>query len=400
MSTQPDLTIDRDYLVATLQALVRINSVNPTLSAGGGGEAEIAAYTAAALRDLGLEVTLYDVEPGRPNVVGRLRGSGQGSGRASHGRSLLLNAHMDTVGVDGMTIDPFDPVIRDGRLYGRGSQDMKGSLAAMLAAAKALVDADAPLNRDLLVTAVADEEYASIGSADLVRRPEFHADAAIVTEPTDLTLCRAHRGFIWYQVDTLGRAAHGSRYAEGIDANMRMGRFLAELDLLEQALRQRDPHPLAGPPSLHAATLQGGTELSIYAAHCRLQLERRTIPGETEAQATRELQVILDRLAAADPTFKATLSAFFRRDPFEVAADAPLVGHVAQAAARRLGRPPAHTGQTFWTDAALFAAAGMETLLIGPSGAGLHSAVEWVDLDSVVDLAAILADTILLTVNG
>lgn len=365
--------------------LVRINSTNPSLSPDGAGEAEIGAYVADALNDLGLDVKTYDLGPKRVNVVGKLAGKGDG-------RSLLLNAHMDTVGVAGMT-DPFSAEIRDGKLYGRGAQDMKGSLAAQIAAAKALIDAGVELGGDLWVTAVADEEYLSIGSDDLVK--QVRADAAIVTEPTDLHLCRAHRGFIWYDVETVGRAAHGSRYTEGIDANMRMGRFLAQLDHLEQELRARPPHPLAGPPSLHASRIHGGSEISIYAAHCKLEIERRTIPGETEPQATAELQTIINQLSG-DPTFKATVKSTFLREPFEVAEDAAVVQALHQATTNRLNHPPQHTGQTFWTDAAIMAAAGMETVLIGPIGEGLHSAEEWVDVQSVVDLAAILAETAVL----
>lgn len=376
-------SINRDYVIQTLADMVRINSVNPSLSAGGKGEAEIGAYVAEALGALGLEVTTYELGPNRANVVGILPGRGGG-------RSLLLNAHMDTVGVEGM-VDPFGAAIQDGRLYGRGAQDMKGSLAAMMAAAKALIDAGLALAGDLLITAVADEEYASIGMEHLVKT--VTADAAIVTEPTDLTLCLAHRGFIWYEVEALGRAAHGSRYAEGIDANMRMGRFLAHLDLLEKELRQRTPHPLAGPPSLHAALLHGGTEVSMYAAHSRLTLERRTIPGEEQDQATAELQAIIDHLAAEDPTFRATVRPTFRRDPFEISAQAPIAQSVERAMVKRLGREPAHSGQTFWTDAALLAEVGVDTVLLGPIGQGLHSAEEWVDVQSVIDLAAILAET-------
>ncbi|MBX3058464.1 MAG: ArgE/DapE family deacylase [Anaerolineae bacterium] len=380
------IRIDEEYLVSTLSRLVQINSTNPSLSPDGAGEAEIAAFVAGALRDLGLEVTAWEIAPGRWNVVGRLAGNGR-----SHGRSLLLNAHLDTVGVAGMA-EPFAGAVRDGRLYGRGSQDMKGSLAAMLAAAKALVESGASLAGDVLVTAVADEEHSSIGADDLVAKG-FWATAAIVTEPTELAVCLAHRGFIWYDVDTFGRAAHGSRYREGIDANMHMGRFLAELAKLEAALRARPSHPLVDVPSLHAATLHGGTELSVYAAHCRLQMERRTVPGETVASATAELQAIIDRLSAADPTFRATVTPTFSRPPFAVNETADIVQAATQAAETRLGRKPDVIGQLFWTDAAIFAAAGMETMLIGPTGHGLHSAEEWVDLASVVDLAAILADT-------
>ena len=376
------ITIDQDYIINTLTNIVKINSVNPGLTPEGQGEAEIAAYVTDNLSSIGLETKTYEVEPGRVNAVGRLKGSGSG-------RSLLLNAHLDTVGVEGMVGDPFGAEIQAGKLYGRGAQDMKGSLAAMMGAAKALVDAGIKLGGDLFITGVADEEFASIGTQNLLKH--VTADAAIVTEPTDLQLCRAHRGFIWYDVETIGRAAHGSRYDEGIDANMRMGRFLGLLDNLEQELRQRPEHPILGTPSLHAARLQGGSEVSIYAAHCLLQIERRTVPGEPEPQITAELQTIIDQLADTDPTFKATVQPKFERDPFEIGPEAEIVNALENAIEGHLAQVSPHIGATFWTDAAFFAAAGIETALIGPIGGGLHSKEEWVEIQSVVDLATILA---------
>jgi acetylornithine deacetylase len=375
--------IDESYLTRTLIDLVRIDSSNPSLTPGAPGEAAIGAYLAAALAALGLDVTTHPLGPNRVNVVGIRRGRGGG-------RSLLWNGHMDTVGVQGMAA-PFAAEVRDGRLYGRGSQDMKGSLAAMLSAVKALNSAQITLAGDLLLTAVADEEYASIGTADLVQH--YRADAAIVTEPTDLALCRAHRGFIWYRIQATGRAAHGSRFREGVDAIMHMGRFLAELDRLEQELRGRPPHPLAGPPSLHASLIEGGTELSVYPATCLLQIERRTVPGESVAQCTAELQAIAGRLHAADPAVQITVTPFLDRAPFAVGAQTPIVQVLERNLARQLGRPPQHSGGTFWTDAALLAEAGIETVLVGPTGQGLHSAEEWVELRSLVDLAAVLAAT-------
>ena len=377
------ISIDRSYLIETLAGLVQINSINPTLVPGGAGEAEIAAYTAASLRNIGLETAVHEPEPGRPSVVGILRGRGGG-------RSLMLNAHYDTVGVEGMA-EPFSGALRDGRIHGRGAYDMKGSLAAGMAAAKALVDAGTPLAGDLLVAAVADEEYASLGTAGLIQR--YEVDAAIVTEPTELDICLAHKGFVWLEVETLGRAAHGSRFDLGIDANMRMGRFLAELEKLERALRARPGHPLTGPPSLHAATIEGGTELSAYAARCRLQIERRTVPGEREEQVLAELQEVIDLLAAADPSFQATLRSFFVREPFEVSLEAAIVQSLSRSAERVLGHPPAMVGQTPWMDSALLAAAGVETVVMGPAGAGAHSHEEWVEVESAVKLAEILART-------
>ncbi len=380
-----DLNIDHDYLIKTLSDLIRINSINPQLVPQGHGEAEIAAYIVEALRRLNLEVITHEPQAGRVSVVGRLRGK-------TGGRSLMLNGHIDTVGVAEMP-EPFSAAIRNGKIYGRGAYDMKGSIAACITAIKALVEAKAVFNGEVLLAAVADEEYFSLGTADLVSR--YKVDGAIVTEATEMNLCRGHKGFVWLEVETFGRAAHGSRFDEGVDANMMMGRFLAELDKLEKDLRARLPHPLVGPPSLHAALINGGSGLSTYAANCKLKIERRTIPGETEAQAVGELQKIIERLTAADSSFKATVNAFCTRAPFEIAEHAEIVRVVEKAATRVRGVSPRHIGQTFWMDSALLAAAGIETVVIGPVGAGAHADEEWVDLQSLVDLAQILAEAAL-----
>jgi acetylornithine deacetylase len=377
------LSIDAPYLTQTLSELVQINSINASLVPDGPGEAEIGAYLAGAMQALGLQVKVDEVAPGRVNVIGRRAGGGGG-------RSLMWNAHMDTVGLNGME-QPFTPTIRDGRLYGRGSQDMKGSLAAMLAAVKALNQAGIELDGDLLLTGVADEEYASLGSDHLVQH--YTADAAIVTEPTELGLAIAHRGFAGFEVETTGRAAHGSRYLDGVDAILLMGRFLAGLDELEQELLRRPPHALVGPPSLHASIIHGGTEMSTYPAACYLMIERRTIPGESVEQAGQELQAILERCAQADPRFQGQLKTMIHRPPFEVDPAAGIVRALSDTLERRTGRSPALRGVSFWTDAAIFAEAGIPSVLIGPTGQGLHSAEEWVDLGSCVELAQILAQT-------
>jgi acetylornithine deacetylase len=374
--------IDRDYLFSTLADLVRIKSVNTTLAPTGNGEAEIGEYVAAALGSLGLEVRKFEPEPGRVSIVGILRGTGGG-------KSLMLNAHYDTVGVEGMD-EPFSADIRDGKMFGRGSYDMKGSLAAQMAAAKSIVDSGERLRGDLVIAAVADEEYGSIGTRDLIRH--MKTDAAIVTEPTAARICLAHKGYLWIEVETIGRAAHGSKFEQGIDANMLMGRFLGELEKLERELRARTPHPLVGPPSLHAAMIHGGEGLSTYAASCKLQIERRTIPGELESQVVSELQEIVDRLTAADPAFKATVRSYFVRDAFEIARDAAIVRAVDRATAKVLEREPEYIGDTPWMDAALLQAAGIETVVIGPAGGGAHAAVEWVELESVAQIAAILVE--------
>jgi len=379
------IEIDQPYLIKTLTELVQINSVNPSLIPGAPGETEIAAYMAGAMEEIGMEVSRLETVAGRPSVIGRILGMG-GS------RSLMLNAHYDTVGVEGMD-DPFSGVIQEGRLYGRGAYDMKGSLAACMAAAKALQDAGIGLAGDLLISAVADEEHSSIGTLDVLEQCDV--TAVIVTEPTELDICLAHKGFVWLEIETFGKAAHGSRPDLGVDANMRMGRILAHLDWLERELAERSPHHLVGPPSLHAALLKGGTGPSIYSERCTLTVERRTVPGETQQQVVREVQAIIDEQSAADPTFSAELRVSLVREPFEVSIESPVVKHLERAVKRVTGEEPIHGGQTPWMDAALFAAGGIDTVVIGPAGAGAHAAEEWVDLASVEMLAGVLAEAAL-----
>ena len=376
----------RDRTERILADLVRIDSTNPTLGGDGhgAGEREIAAYVADVMHDIGLDVDHWEPAPGRPNVVGILPGAGDG-------RSLMWNAHMDTVGVEGMDA-PFEPTRENGRLYGRGAQDMKGSLAAQLVAAQNLKASDAALAGDLLVAAVADEEHKSIGTEALVDR--YDVDGAIVTEPTDLQLVRAHKGFVWIDVQTHGRAAHGSRPAEGIDANMHMGRVLSRLEELGRSLSGRQGHALVGPPSLQAGQLRGGSAPSVYAAECRLRMERRTVPGESAEEVLAEVRGILDDLSDADEAFEAEAEIAFAREPLDTPADAPIAAATRTGLAHVLDDEPApDTGASFWTDAALLAEAGTETVVLGPEGAGLHTTDEWVDLDSVAHLAKVLAHT-------
>ena len=378
--------IDPDHLETLLANLVRIDSTNPALGAdeAGAGEEEIAAYVADVMRDIGLEVDYWEPAPGRPNVVGILPGEGDG-------RSLMWNAHTDTVGVDGMDA-PFEPTRRNGRLYGRGAQDMKGSLAAQLIAAQILHDSDTTLAGDLVIAAVADEEHKSIGTEALVER--YDVDGAVVTEPTDLQLVRAHKGFMWIDVRTRGRAAHGSRPAEGIDANMHMGRVLSQLEDLERSLSGREGHPLVGPPSLHAGQIRGGSAPSVYAAECCLRMERRTVPGESTEEALDEVQALLDALSEEDDAFEAEAEIAFSRNPLETPGDAPIATTVRESLRGVLDDEPApDTGASFWTDAALLAEAGTETVVLGPKGAGLHTTEEWVDLASVAQLAEVLVHT-------
>jgi acetylornithine deacetylase len=377
-----------------LAQLVAIDSRNPQLDAHGPGEAAIAAAVAAYLRAAGLDVALIEPAPGRPSVIARLPLHSSGFRGAGGGPALLLNAHLDTVGFGAMAA-PLVPRIEAGRLYGRGAYDMKGGLAVVLAATMQLAHGQ-PLRGDLIVTAVADEEHASLGTEAAIaylRDMGVRVDAAVVTEPTDLQLCVAHKGFAWASITTHGRAAHGSRRADGIDAIAHMGRVLAALERLDAQLQERPIHPLLGHGSLHASLIGGGSELSTYPARCRLDLERRTLPGETAESIAAELEAILHELSVQDPRFSATAELTLFRPPLETSVDEPIVAALAQAGQQITGQVVPITGATFWMDSALLGAAGIPTAIFGPRGAGLHADVEWVDLASVQACADVLVAT-------
>ncbi|MGE5327351.1 MAG: ArgE/DapE family deacylase [Deltaproteobacteria bacterium] len=372
--------IEPSRIAEVVANLVKIESVNPDLVAGGSGEEEIASYVADFLRTAGLEVRLEEFQRGRWNVVGILRGRGRG-------KSLMLNGHLDTVGVEGMT-EPFSARVESGRLYGRGAEDMKGGLAAALVAAETLAR-EKSLDGDLVVAGVADEEYKSAGTRALIKK--LKTDAAIVMEPTGLEVATAHKGFAWADIEVHGRAAHGSRPDEGIDAIALMGPILVEVGNLQSELSARSGHPLVGCGSVHASLISGGQELSSYPEKCRLSIERRLIPGEDGAAFERELNEIVSRARSRNPRLHATLQLGYSAMALETPRASAIAKCLMDAARKAVG-PGAKFGfQTFWTDAALLSEAGIPSVLFGPSGGGLHSAVEFVSLESVRQCAETLA---------
>jgi acetylornithine deacetylase len=369
-------------VIRLLSDLVAVDSVNPSLVPGAAGEGAVAEVAAEALRAAGLDVVIEPVVEGRPNVVGVLEGR-------EPGPTIMFCGHLDTVGVAEME-DPFDPRIEDGRLYGRGSQDMKGGVAAMIAAAAALKDTWT--RGRLIVACVCDEEFESIGADALVKT--WKADAAVVTEPTDLRMAVGHKGFAWLEVVTEGRAAHGSRPAEGRDAILRMGRVLPALEALDRELQSRVPVDMQGTASLHASIIAGGRELSVYPDRCELQLERRTVSGEDGKLVRAEIEAILTRLRAADASFAASSRLITARPPYRVSDDASIVTAMTSVlSARGLNATP--TGMSFWTDAAILAGAGIPSVIFGPGGAGLHSVEEYVRVADVETCRDVLVDVAL-----
>lgn len=375
--------IERESLIATLAELIRIPSINPDLNPGTTNESEIANHIANRLRQTpGITVEMQYAGADRPNVIATV-----GNG---NGRTLMLNGHTDTVGVAGME-SPFEPAIQDGKLYGRGACDMKDAVAAMIVLLEEFALAG-DLDGKLVCTFVVDEEYASIGTQAICREIDrWKPDAALVLEWSNLDVCIAHKGFVWATITTRGHAAHGSRYEEGIDAILHMGRVLSEIDSLSAELLTRKPHQHVGPPSMHASTIRGGQELSSYPDECVLEIERRTIPGETAEQVERELQEILDRLAADDPQFKASLEMGLVREPFGISEDAEIVQIVRKHAEAHSGRQAQLLGGMGWMDSALLADAGVPTAIFGSDGDGAHAILEWSELDTLHTFAQALA---------
>ena len=351
----------RDELVDLISRLVAVDSVNPALVPGGAGEPEIARFVASWAEQHGLAADWLEATPGRPSVVVRKRD-------APGGKTLMLCAHLDTVGVEGMA-DPHTPRLEGDRLHGRGAYDMKSGLASALLACR-----DAP--GDVIVAAVADEEHASLGVQEVLA--SHTADAAIVTEPTELELIVAHKGFVWLEIEVEGRAAHGSRHEEGVDAIVKAGPILTAIGELDATLAART-HPLLGRGSVHASLIEGGAEMSSYPARCTIGLERRTLPGETQADVEAELRPLIR---------DAGLRTLLVREPFAVDPQQAIVQAVREAAPA----PPELAGAPYWADAAFIAAAGIPTVMYGASGTGAHAVEEWVSVaDSVTVTETLIA---------
>jgi acetylornithine deacetylase len=375
------LSIDRAFVLETLKELVAINSVNPAVGKGP-GELGVSNMLYDRLAPISpLEVQKQHVADDRSNVIAILRGS-------DAGRSLMLNGHMDTVGVQGMTIDPFRPSVKNGLLHARGACDMKGAIAGIIGAAKALAESESRLRGDVIFSFVVDEEHLSIGMQKLVK--EYKADAAIVGEPTDMRIATAHKGFLWIEIEVKGRAAHGSVPEKGVDAIVHAVNIVSQLNELQARLKTRS-HPLVGTPKVHTSTIEGGTHWSIVPDRCVLRLERRTIPGETEASAMKEVQQVLHGIKQRNRTFKAKARKVFARPPLETPETAPIVGELRRVV-REVTRTNAQVvGVPYWTDAALLAHSGsIPTCIFGPGDIGVaHSPDEYVNVKDVLRAAEI-----------
>ena len=378
-SASKPVSLAPDQVIGLTQDLVRIPSINPLLApARPGGEGAIAKFIETWLQQRGVRAALEEVAPGRPNVVGSV---GRGTGP-----TLVLCAHIDTVDTEGMTIPPFEPRVESGRIYGRGSYDMKCGVAAVMAAGAALAEAD--FEGSVLLALVADEEYTSLGADHFVAHHE--ADGCILAEPSEGSLIVAHKGFVWATVRARGRAAHGSRWDIGRSAIGSMGRVVAALEAFDSNVLRARTHELVGPASLHCATIEGGAGLSTYAPECVLRVERRTLPGESPESVIEELRSVIAEIGEGSST---EVALDFSRPPLTADPESKLARAVRGATEAVTGAAAPTSGVGYWMDAAVFSAAGIPAVNYGPSGAGAHEAVEWVDADSIVRCAEVLFES-------
>lgn len=370
--------------IETLAALVAIDSVNPAY--GGPGEAGVAAFVRGFFARHGVETFVQPVLPGRDNVVAVLPGR-------DRFRRVVLEAHMDTVSTAGMTIPPFEPAIRAGRLHGRGSCDTKAGLAAMMHALVDLRADAAPPPCDVWLAAVVDEEHEFRGVSTLCQ--SLDAAWACVAEPTGLRIVTATKGVLRFRIAVVGRAAHSSRPQLGVNAVVHAARLVAAIDALHAGLAAAPPHPLLGPATGCVSMIAGGVQINIVPDSCGIWIDRRLLPGESAAAVLDDYRRIVAAETARDPAIRATVEAPLLVDePLSTPADAAVVRLAGEAAAAA-GLPAAPLGVPYGSDASKLSRHGIPSIVLGPDSIEqAHSATESVDCGQVRTARLLYADMV------
>jgi succinyl-diaminopimelate desuccinylase len=382
------IKIDKNETITVLKKLVSINSVNPDIE-NGNNEIEVSNFIVEYLKKAGLEVHTQNVKDGRFNVVGILKGSGEKKG-------LMFNGHTDTVGIRNMTIDPLKPVIDNDKLYGRGACDMKAGIAAMMVTLKTFADSKSNLKGDLALSTVPGEEFDNVGARKLVEGFSFSKPigAIIVGEPTDLQLAIKHKGFINIEIETKGKAAHGSVPEKGIDAIEKMAKIVVKLEEMKETASKKH-NELLGQPKIHTSTIQGGREWSVIPDQCILKIEVRTIPEYKTEDAMKDLHKIIAELSSKDPNLKASTNIFLDGEPLDTSPNEPIVKSLAQVYEKLKGTKLPVIGVPYGTEAPIFAKGfKAPTCVMGPGDIKqAHTSDEYVNTNEVIDAAVIYAHT-------
>lgn len=383
--------IDPAEITRVLQELVAIPSVNPAFE-GGCGEAGVADYVKQYLAEHGIPYMEQLVEPGRSNIIGMLPGQHPGP-------ALLLEAHMDTVQTTGMTIDPFAGTVTDGRLYGRGACDTKGSLAAMLVAVAALKRSGLPLPVGVHVAAVIDEEYRYTGVSRLaasISSGELSYCGAVVGEPTGLHRVIAHKGCVRFYIDVHGKPGHSSEPGKGVNAIEQMAEVIRYLKEEIAPLYALQEHPLVGAPTHCISEITGGAAPNTIPGSCRITIDWRTVPGEEPLEVWQGFKDRLQELKQNVPGLKLTVQEPFIIDyAMETSGSHPLVLQLASAVTGYAEGRHEH-GAAYGTDASKLARVSVPSVVFGPGDIGqAHTDNEWVSVQEVVSAASALAELIL-----
>ncbi len=373
------------YILQTADHLIRLQSVNPP-----GREAETADYVGRLMSQIGMEVQVDQLEPDRANVIGRIEGTGGGP-------KLMLNGHLDVVPpgeLDQWRHPPFEPHVEDGRLFGRGSCDMKGGVSAILAAVKSIADSKTKLKGDLLVTFVADEESLGKGVNDIVERG-YSADMAVIGEPTRLQVVTAHKGLIWVELTTFGKSAHASTVksndrGDEVNAIYKMCKAISATENYLPVLEKIN-HKLVGNPTISVGEISGGTKPNVVPDNCRAMIERRMLPGERSDQVIQEIRKLFDSIGMSDRKFKYDLQIVNIRDAAEISEHEKIVKLCRNSVKEVTGIDPGITGFIATSDmATLVNRAKIPTVLLGPGDlAQAHAPNESVSIKELILAARI-----------
>jgi len=374
-------------VLATLQDVVAIESINPDLPGGQQGENEMANYTENFFKDLDIPCQRQKVLPNRSNVIATLAGQ-------QTDRILLFECHMDTASAEIMTIPPFEPHISNGLLYGRGACDTKAGGVAMMMAIKALKQAGITPPSTIQYAGVVDEEYLFRGALALAKNT--NATAVVVSEPTDLAVVRSHKGLARFRILVKGTAAHSSKPHLGVNAVTKMARLILAIEDEIIPTYEAKLHPLVGSPTLNIGVISGGAQVNFVPDQCVIEIDRRTIPGETPEETLQPFRQLIERLKDQDPELEVELEKPFLLDSaMETDTEAEIVQVSRQACRTVLGQPTV-TGVPYGTDASKFTTLGIPAIVLGPGSIDqAHAAVEWVDCNQVIQAVEIYKQTML-----
>ncbi len=385
--------IKEKEVINLLSDLISIDSVNPLQNTSSTGEKELANYVREYLENMDIKTLVYPVIDGRPNIIAIIEGKNQG-------KNFVLEAHMDTVKADNMTIEPFLPNIREGKIFGRGACDDKGSLASMILALKLLKQTSISLKGNVYLAAVIDEEYKQRGVLHLLNQ-EFKFDAGIVGEPTNLDIVIAHQGCLRWRIITKGISAHSSEPEKGKNAIYFMNKVINSIQEKLIPLCNEKSHPLVGSPTLSVNIIKGGIQINTIPNRCFIEIDRRMIPGENSQDILKEVDKFLNNLKKELPMLEIEREdPFIISPPMQINKEEEVVKALFQCINDNRGTNPKIRGAKFGTDAAIFVNRGIPTVVFGPGNiAQAHSDDEWIEIKQVAQAAEIIAQTVTVYLN-